>query len=363
MISGNGKLDLDLADGHTIFAFAGEGGRTLYNPVPRDSEETYLIDSSPQIINIVRHSPEVEMTTTNTVVFRVTFSEAVQHVDAADFRVVAGAGLTQTGELTVVAEDDTNYLVEVPGLGGKGSLDLDLAVGQNIADLTGNTLEDQGPVLEDEQTYTVNTISPRLISIHRHDPSQEVTNNNSVTFRVLFNKAVENISPDNFTTSGEASGEADIITISPEGSSQTAYHVNVSEINGEGVLNLDPVYTEDGPFLAPSDLMGPDSKQAYIIDTTAPVIELEGENPQIIELGTGYKELGAFTDDGTVVNIDVSGFADAIGSYDIIYTAVDAAGNEATANDQKGGSDNELPYERAVCRQFPLTGFRGDLYG
>ncbi|WP_299212161.1 immunoglobulin-like domain-containing protein [uncultured Aquimarina sp.] len=67
-----------------------------------------------------------------------------------------------------------------------------------------------------------------------------------------------------------------------------------------------------------------------VVDTTAPVITLGGDNPQTIELGTGYTELGATTDDGSDAIIDMSDFVDALGSYTITYKATDASGNVAT---------------------------------
>jgi len=65
-----------------------------------------------------------------------------------------------------------------------------------------------------------------------------------------------------------------------------------------------------------------------VIDTTAPVITLNGANPQVIELGEGYTELGASTDDGSLVTIDSGSFMDAVGSYDIVYSSTDGI-NEA----------------------------------
>ncbi|MBJ2176566.1 DUF5011 domain-containing protein, partial [Aureibaculum sp. A20] len=65
-------------------------------------------------------------------------------------------------------------------------------------------------------------------------------------------------------------------------------------------------------------------------DTTAPVITLIGDNPQIINLGDGYTEIGADTDDGSTVVIDATAFVDAVGSYTIYYNATDASGNVAT---------------------------------
>ncbi|MDH7447529.1 BspA family leucine-rich repeat surface protein [Aquimarina sp. 2201CG14-23] len=65
-------------------------------------------------------------------------------------------------------------------------------------------------------------------------------------------------------------------------------------------------------------------------DTTAPIITLLGDNPQEIELGAGYVELGAVTDDGSQLIIDDSEFVDAIGTYTIYYNATDTSGNMAT---------------------------------
>ncbi|MBJ2176567.1 hypothetical protein JBL43_20160, partial [Aureibaculum sp. A20] len=56
-------------------------------------------------------------------------------------------------------------------------------------------------------------------------------------------------------------------------------------------------------------------------DTTAPIITLLGDNPQIINLDDGYTEIGADTDDGSTVVIDATAFVDAVGSYTIYYNA------------------------------------------
>ena len=72
-------------------------------------------------------------------------------------------------------------------------------------------------------------------------------------------------------------------------------------------------------------------------DQTSPVITLEGANPQSIELGTAYSELGATaTDniDGDITNnivIDASNVdVDTVGDYTVTYNVSDTAGNPAT---------------------------------
>ncbi|WP_075343890.1 LamG-like jellyroll fold domain-containing protein [Tenacibaculum agarivorans] len=72
-----------------------------------------------------------------------------------------------------------------------------------------------------------------------------------------------------------------------------------------------------------------DSVQDIIDGCGTPVITLIGDNPQEIELGSGYSELGATVNDGSTVIINTSAFVDAIGSYDITYNATGVSGNNA----------------------------------
>ena len=70
-------------------------------------------------------------------------------------------------------------------------------------------------------------------------------------------------------------------------------------------------------------------------DITVPVITIGGANPQNIELGAAYSELGATASDNidgslTVVIDATAVDVDTQGSYEVSYTVSDAAGNAAT---------------------------------
>jgi ketopantoate hydroxymethyltransferase len=79
-----------------------------------------------------------------------------------------------------------------------------------------------------------------------------------------------------------------------------------------------------GGASAPQDPYQPPS------DTTAPVITLNGDNPQEVDLNGEYVEAGATTDTGETVVIDASAVnTTAVGSYSVTYNATDSAGNEA----------------------------------
>ena len=71
------------------------------------------------------------------------------------------------------------------------------------------------------------------------------------------------------------------------------------------------------------------------VDSTAPVITLNGSSTVNVTLGNTYNELGASAKDDVdgTVDVAISGEVDtaALGTYTITYTASDKAGNQATA--------------------------------
>ncbi|MDY8138020.1 T9SS type A sorting domain-containing protein [Aquimarina sp. 2201CG5-10] len=107
-----------------------------------------------------------------------------------------------------------------------------------------------------------------------------------------------------------------------------------------GTVYLDQFYTACGPTASGGfpdcssepgvQLLNDTFDSSNAADTTAPVITLSGANPQEIELGLGYSELGATTDDGSNITIDASEFIGAIGTYTIYYDATDIVGNVAS---------------------------------
>ena len=72
------------------------------------------------------------------------------------------------------------------------------------------------------------------------------------------------------------------------------------------------------------------------LDTTPPVITLNGSNPQIIDFGAAYTELGASANDNVDADLSASIVIDATsvdtsapGNYSVTYDVTDAAGNVA----------------------------------
>ena len=84
-----------------------------------------------------------------------------------------------------------------------------------------------------------------------------------------------------------------------------------------------------------------------VADTTPPTITISGDAEMRVEQGTEFTDPGATARDDTdgEVTVTVSGEVDAktAGTYTLIYTAVDAAGNEATAERVVTVSDTTAP--------------------
>ena len=88
---------------------------------------------------------------------------------------------------------------------------------------------------------------------------------------------------------------------------------------------------------------GTATRTVNVVDTTAPVITLEGTNPMTVELGGTYSEPGAESNGGETVTITGSVDTDTLGSYTITYTATDANGNEGTATRTVNVVDTTAP--------------------
>jgi hypothetical protein len=76
-------------------------------------------------------------------------------------------------------------------------------------------------------------------------------------------------------------------------------------------------------------------RTVYVTDQTAPVITLNGPATQTVQQGDTYTDLGATVSDNydTDLSATVTGSVDTntVGSYTLTYSAIDAAGNAATA--------------------------------
>ena len=78
---------------------------------------------------------------------------------------------------------------------------------------------------------------------------------------------------------------------------------------------------------------GTATRTVNVVDTTAPLIVINGVNPVTVELGSAYEDAGAtVTDlDSFTLTTDSDVDTSVIGTYSVVYTATDASGNSAFA--------------------------------
>ena len=156
----NGAVTVDVAADVATDA-AGNG-----NTAATRATSTYtgpLVDTTaPRVASIVRRIPSSSPTNADSLTWRITFSENVKNVDAADFAI---AGTTATVTNVTVVTASTVYDVTASG-GSLAGLDatvtLSFAGGQNIADTSDNVLSNTAPTGTNDNTWVVDNTAPTV---------------------------------------------------------------------------------------------------------------------------------------------------------------------------------------------------------
>jgi len=101
-----------------------------------------------------------------------------------------------------------------------------------------------------------------------------------------------------------------------------------------------------------------------VVDTTAPVVTVTGDNPATVELGGTYTDAGATSTDAsasyavvTTGTVDT----DTVGEYTLTYTSTDSSGNAGTATRTVNVVDTTAPVV-TVTGDNPATTELGDTY-
>ena len=224
----NGTVGLDFATNQDI---ADVAGNDLVATLPTGADyETYAVDNAaPTVASIERQAPAGEVTNADSLTFLVTFSEAVDNVNAADFAPTApGGGTAATATASAVqarnAADDADatqpagvfrVTLSAGNLAAyEGTVGLAFATNQSIADAAGNDLVATLPTNADYETYTLDNTRPALASVERQAPAGEVTNADSLTFLVTFGEDVENVNAADFAVAAPGGGTATTATVS-----------------------------------------------------------------------------------------------------------------------------------------------------
>jgi hypothetical protein len=274
-VTGNGTIGLNLAAAPTINDNA---GNALTGPF---TGQTYTIDQIlPTVTSIVRKTPSNALTNATSLVYTVTFSEAIAPASFTDADLTKTLSGVTVGTATIATTGNPAVFdVTLPSVSGNGTVRIDILAAAVILDLAGNDINTS---FTTGDVYTIDQILPTVSSIVRKSPSNP-TNASAVTFTVTFSEAIDNTTVNaadfTLTTSGITTGGV-------TGISQTSaniFDITISSITGTGTLRLDLL-----PAATILDLAGNDynatfnTGQVFDIDQSPPTLEFINVNPSFI---------------------------------------------------------------------------------
>jgi CSLREA domain-containing protein len=186
--------------------------------------------TTPAVAAITR--ADADPTSASTVLFTVTFSEAVTGVDASDFTLTTSGTITGASATSVTGSGAT-YTVTVSTGTGSGTIRLDVADNDSITDAAGNKLGGTGTGNGNYtagEVYTIDKTTPS-VTINQASGQTDPTNASPINFTVTFSEAVTGFDSTDVTLSGTAGATTATIT-----GSGTTYNVAVSGMTQSGTV-------------------------------------------------------------------------------------------------------------------------------
>ena len=232
---------------------------------------------------------------------------ALFNKEMADSPVVQiyAEGLNAMSAADMTKINSTSYTYTLSAGSGNGNQYFRMATGTDLAGTTIETYPTSGETLiidNTPPTITLEGANPQSIELGTSYSELEAT-------------ATDN-TDDNSTLTDSIVIDASAVNVNTIGSYTVTY--NVSDAAGNAATQV--------------------TRTVNVVDTTIPEITLTGANPQSIELGTSYSELGATAtdnaDDNSTITSAIVIDADAVdvnvlGEYTVTYNVSDAAGNAA----------------------------------
>ena len=211
----DGTYNLDLvSQGHGI-KDAAENPLTDTAPTT-GTDHTYTVSTTvadstaPTLTSIERSNPTTQNTTSQTLIYKATFSESVTGVGTDDFVLSSGSTTTADPVTSISGSDDVYYVTVSASTDGTYNLDL-VSQGHGIKDAAENPLTDTAPTTGTDHTYTVSTTvadstAPTLTSIERSNPTTQNTTSQTLVYKATFSEDVTGIDTDDFVLSSDSTG-------------------------------------------------------------------------------------------------------------------------------------------------------------
>jgi hypothetical protein len=268
--TGDGTLRPDLAN-DTGLSYA-------VTNAPYTSGQTYTIDKTgPLVSSIVRQSPASNPTNSDTLVFRVTFNEAVTNVGANSF-VDTGTTTPISSSVTAITPNLVfDFTIDGTADGGdlstlNGTVGLNIAASPTITDLAGNTLQvvEPTPSATNDQTYTVDNTAP-TVTVNQAVGQSDPTNGSTINFTVVFSEPV----------TGFATGDVDLSAGTAAGSltgtvsgGPTTYNVAVTGMTGDGTVIASILANKAQDLAGNNNAASTSTDHTVTYDTTAPTVTI-----------------------------------------------------------------------------------------
>lgn len=368
--TGEGTIELELASATPAITDA--LGNTL--TATFNSGEAYTVDLTPPGISISTPSPA--STNTGPVNFTVTYTDFNNITLAPGDITLTGTGGV-TGTINIVSVTPSERTVVISSLVNTGTLGISIAAG-TATDSAGNSALAAGPSAE----ATV-LGGPPTISISAASATHTMTG--PVTFTVTYGGATAvTLATGDITlnTTGTATG-----TVAVSGTGLVTRTVTISGISGDGTLGISIAADTASNAGGNAPAEGPSG--TFIVDNTVPVITagaalnifqgatLTGQHAATAsDTVSGFSVTIAATTVPTgltvgAISVDVAGVGTGnvsaalnapTGAVQVVLTATDEAGNQATANWDITVLANAAPTISAIADQtIAMNGNTGAL--
>lgn len=275
--SGDGTIRLNLVNDTGL-------SPTLANE-PFNTGDTYNIDKSPPTISItsVINSP----TNVSPIPLTITASENITGLDFTDFNVT-------NGSIANFAGSGQNYTVNLIPT-NNGTVNVTVNANSFLDAVNNSNTAPSSFVIQ------YDNVAPVVSGINRSNPNTQITNVNTVTFRVVFSEAVSGVDLTDFSIATTGSVQGNLSGFSSLGS--LFYNVTVNNISGAGTLSI--TLKNSGTSIVDNSgnaiTSGFSAGQTYIINNE-PSFSLSSPQNQTICQNSGIYQLNNLL---TVSDIDV----------------------------------------------------------
>ena len=190
-----------------------------------------------------------------------------------------------------------------------------LTITDNTAGVALGTATHTHTIHDDDSGTVTDTVAPRVTSITRQNPAMSPTDADSLTWRVTFNEAVQNVDAADFQVSGTPATTATITGVAQDGSTN-AYDVTASSgdlASYDGMVTLSFQSNHDIEDANGNDLTNtvPTSgtnDNAFVVSNTAttPSLVLSKNTLSVAEGGTGNYTVKLATEPTGTVTVSIA---------------------------------------------------------